>query len=62
MYFSEALNIDPLNRSTNSKLYFNRATVSARQKKVDQSIADCSKAIDLDPGYTKAYLRYRVTS
>jgi len=55
--YSEALNIDPLNRFVNSKLYFNRATVSAKQKKVEQSIADCSQAIDLDPAYTKAYLR-----
>ena len=56
-FYSEALNIDPLNRFVNSKLYFNRATVSAKQKKVEQSIADCSQAIDLDPAYTKAYLR-----
>jgi len=55
--YSEALNIDPLNRSTNSKLFFNRATVSAKQKKLDQSIADCNKAIELDTNYTKAYLR-----
>jgi len=31
--------------------------VSAKQKKVEQSIADSSQAIDLDPAYTKAYLR-----
>jgi len=55
--YSEALCIDPLNRSTNSKLYFNRATVSAKQKKLAQCIADCTKAIELDANYTKAYLR-----
>lgn len=27
-HYTDALNIDPLNDSTNSKLYFNRATVS----------------------------------
>ena len=56
-FCSEALSIDPLNRSTNSKLYFNRATVSAKQKKLAQCIADCTKAIELDANYTKAYLR-----
>ena len=28
--YSEALEIDPLNKSTNAKLYFNRATVVAK--------------------------------
>jgi len=55
--YSEALNIDPWNKTTNSKLYFNRATVLGRQKKLDQSIADCNKAIELDNNYIKAYLR-----
>jgi len=55
--YSEALNIDPSNKNTNSKLYFNRATVLGRQKKLDLSIADCNKAIELDNSYIKAYLR-----
>ena len=54
---SEALSIDPHNRSTNAKLYFNRATVAAKLKKQSESIADCDKALELDPGYTKALLR-----
>jgi DnaJ family protein C protein 7 len=54
---SEALEIDPNNKSTNAKLYFNRATVAAKQKKTDQSIADCTRALDLDPCYIKALLR-----
>lgn len=31
--YTEALEIDPLNKFTNSKLYFNRATVSSKVKK-----------------------------
>jgi len=55
--YSEALQIDPFNRSTNAKLYFNRATVAAKLKKIAESIADCDKALELDPNYTKALLR-----
>lgn len=49
--------IDPCNRSTNAKLYFNRATVASRQKKTSDCISDCDKALELDPNYTKALLR-----
>eukprot|EP00088_Acartia_fossae_P023267 TRINITY_DN2432_c0_g1_i1.p1 TRINITY_DN2432_c0_g1~~TRINITY_DN2432_c0_g1_i1.p1 ORF type:complete len:503 (-),score=178.02 TRINITY_DN2432_c0_g1_i1:1243-2751(-) len=55
--YSEALEIDPLNRTTNSKLYFNRATVQSKLANLDQSIEDCTKAIELDTNYVKAYLR-----
>jgi len=55
--YSEALAIDPFNRTTNSKLYFNRATVQAKLGKLQQTIDDCTKAIDLDSNYIKAYLR-----
>merc|ERR1719270_1126883 len=55
--YSEALAIDPHNRSTNAKLYFNRATVAAKLKRTSESIADCDKALELDPSYTKALLR-----
>merc|ERR1719195_2156080 len=55
--YSEALQIDPCNRTTNAKLYFNRATVASKLKKTAESISDCDKALDLDPNYTKALLR-----
>merc|ERR1719400_779636 len=34
--YSEALLIDPCNKSTNAKLHFNRATVAAKQRKSDE--------------------------
>jgi len=55
--YSDALQIDPCNRTTNAKLYFNRATVASKLKKTAESIADCDRALDLDPNYTKALLR-----
>ena len=55
--FSEALSIDPHNRSTNAKLYFNRATVAAKLKNQKEAITNCDRALDLDPNYTKALLR-----
>jgi len=55
--YSDALQIDPFNRTTNAKLYFNRATVASKLKKTAESISDCDKALDLDPNYTKALLR-----
>jgi len=55
--YSDALQIDPYNRTTNAKLYFNRATVASKLKKTADSIADCDKALELDPNYTKALLR-----
>ncbi|KAF0293586.1 DnaJ subfamily C member 7 [Amphibalanus amphitrite] len=55
--YTEALEIDPLNKATNAKLYCNRATAQARLGNNQEAIADCSQAIDLDSSYVKAYLR-----
>ncbi|KAJ8319898.1 hypothetical protein KUTeg_001485 [Tegillarca granosa] len=55
--YTEALQIDPNNKFTNSKLYNNRATVSAKLGKVKEAADDCTKAIELDENYVKAYLR-----
>lgn len=40
--YTEALKVDPLNKKTNAKLYFNRATVLARLNKVAEAAADCT--------------------
>lgn len=55
--YSDALLIDPHNKYTNSKLYFNRATVCSKLNKLEESVCDCTKAIELDDSYIKAYLR-----
>ncbi|POS84306.1 hypothetical protein EPUL_005218 [Erysiphe pulchra] len=52
--YSEALEIDPSNKSTNSKLLLNRALCHLRLKNFKVAIADCERAIVLDPSYTKA--------
>jgi DnaJ family protein C protein 7 len=55
--YSEALQIDPCNKYTNAKLFFNRATVAAKLKKLKESIQDCTSALELDEKYFKAVLR-----
>ncbi|XP_018333293.1 dnaJ homolog subfamily C member 7 isoform X2 [Agrilus planipennis] len=55
--YTEALTIDPLNRKTNAKLYFNRAIVLSRLRKFEDAVADCTMALDLDDTYLKALLR-----
>lgn len=55
--YTEALTIDPLNKKTNAKLYFNRATVSSRLNKMRDAVADCTTALNLDKNYLKPLLR-----
>lgn len=55
--YTEALAIDPCNKFTNAKLYFNRATVAAKLKKLKESVEDCNAALNLDEKYMKALLR-----
>ncbi|KAJ9152076.1 DnaJ subfamily C member 7-like protein [Pleurostoma richardsiae] len=52
--YSAALEIDPFNKGTNSKLLQNRALCRIKLKQYDDAIADCEKAISLDPSYIKA--------
>jgi DnaJ family protein C protein 7 len=52
--YSEALEVDPTNKGTNSKLLQNRALCRNQLKDYKGAIADCERAISLDPSYTKA--------
>lgn len=52
--YSKALEVDPSNKNTNSKILQNRALCQTRLKNWIPAIEDCDKALELDPGYTKA--------
>lgn len=52
--YTTALEVDPSNKNTNSKILQNRALCNTKLQKWSAAIADCDKAIQLDPGYVKA--------
>ncbi|KAF2395540.1 TPR-like protein [Trichodelitschia bisporula] len=52
--YTTALEIDPSNRGTNSKILQNRAQSYIRLKEYQQAIADSTRALELDPTYLKA--------
>ncbi|RYP73147.1 hypothetical protein DL771_003783 [Monosporascus sp. 5C6A] len=52
--YSAALAVDPSNKSTNSKILQNRAMCRLKLKQYQEAIADCERAISLDPSYLKA--------
>ncbi|KAJ4374448.1 hypothetical protein N0V86_007313 [Didymella sp. IMI 355093] len=52
--YGKALEVDPSNKLTNSKILQNRALCHTKQKSWSSAIADCDKALELDPSYTKA--------
>lgn len=52
--YTEALEVDPLNKGTNSKILQNRALCQIKLKNYDNAISDCEAALKLDPSYTKA--------
>ena len=52
--YTSALEVDPLNKGTNSKILNNRAMCYSRLKEWDTAVQDCDKAIQMDPSYTKA--------
>jgi DnaJ homolog subfamily C member 7 len=52
--YTETLEVDPLNKGTNSKLLQNRALCRIQLKDYKGAIEDCDRALSLDPTYTKA--------
>lgn len=52
--YTAALEVDPSNKSTNSKILQNRALCYKNLKDYQKSVADCDEALRLDPSYTKA--------
>jgi DnaJ family protein C protein 7 len=52
--YTSALEVDPSNKNTNSKILQNRALCNTRLQNWQPAIADCDKALELDPSYTKA--------
>ncbi|GAM20110.1 hypothetical protein SAMD00019534_032850 [Acytostelium subglobosum LB1] len=55
--FTQALQVDPTFDQMNAQLYNNRAAASFQLGKRNDAITDCTKAIELDPNYTKAYIK-----
>lgn len=55
--YTEGLEIDPYNRITNAKLYCNRGLMAQKLGNISQAIDDCTKAIELDETYVRAYQR-----
>ena len=52
--YTAALEIDPTNKGTNSKILNNRAMCYTKLKQWEDVIKDCDQAIKLDPSYVKA--------
>lgn len=52
--YSQALEVDPTNKGTNSKILQNRAMASIKLKDYKSAISDCTRALTLDPTYIKA--------
>jgi DnaJ family protein C protein 7 len=52
--YTKGLDIDPNNKDINSKLLQNRAQAYINLSHFDKAIDDCTRALQLDPTYTKA--------
>lgn len=55
--YNDALIIDPLNKDTNSKLYYNRALVNTKLGNLRDAITDCTGALKINDKYLKALLK-----
>jgi len=56
-HYTEGIEQDPNNKNIVSALYANRAAAYHKQKKNKEAIADCDKALEINDGYAKVYLR-----
>ncbi|KAK3380335.1 hypothetical protein B0T24DRAFT_190796 [Lasiosphaeria ovina] len=52
--YTAALEIDPANKGTNSKILRNRALCRIELKQYDEAVQDCDKAVSMDSTYIKA--------
>jgi DnaJ family protein C protein 7 len=55
--YTDSIEIDPNNKTICSMLYYNRASVYMKMKKLKEAVADCTKAIELNETYAKAYVK-----
>ncbi|TFJ88358.1 hypothetical protein NSK_000707 [Nannochloropsis salina CCMP1776] len=55
--WTEALAVDPSQKAVNAKMFNNRATAYAKMRKHTEAVADCKRALALDPQYLKALKR-----
>lgn len=54
--YTEALQVDELNKDINSKLLYNRALVNSKIGSLHDAVADCSKVLEINAQYLKALL------
>lgn len=54
--YTEALEVDPLNTDTNSKILYNRALVNTKIGNIRDAIADCTNTLSKNANYLKAIL------
>merc|ERR1712100_150894 len=55
--YTEALSVDPDHSTLCAQLHCNRAAALGKLDRASDGIADCTRAIELDPNYVKAYSR-----
>lgn len=55
--YTEALDIDALNKDINSKLYYNRALVNTKLGNIREAVKDCTEALKINEQYTKALIK-----
>jgi len=56
-HYTAGIDLDPYNKTLSATLYANRAACYLKLKQFAEAVADCNKALQLNDGYAKAYLR-----